>query len=685
MTAYVIFEVPQPSPQWQSGCEDAGEACACRSWFDTVWRAKPREAIGNGKDRSLFLPNKTRMKGLVVALAVLLLPQQAFARWPPPFHLPPSPPTNVGAVYVARSTSPSDANLVDAMVKWAPPAQSSDRVDSYVVSWRQDGQSWGQTATTALAQRMPCPQNGRPTVYGVSARTRAGTSPPAFASLTCYDRPALPTNITVTPLSGTGALVSWRDNAVGESAYWLNVYRAGQSSDMRKLGPYPANATSATVTNLIANTDYYVQVWATTNGGLTGTTLGSDWVPFHTSPTASIPPPPTDLRANAISSSKIHLTWTDNATAPHGLEMQHSLDGVNWPPASDDYPRIFPAGPPSGDDQNLRPATHHYYRARFFTDAGDSGFSNVADAFTWATSPPPAPSNLVATATSSSTVHLDFTDNSSNAANEEFFLFSISYDNGANWQGDFGKSAVNAYDAQGLPPNAAVKFRVRATNTVNGVPVYSNYSNVATATTPGGGAPRMRFANESSYPVISLVVDGSEYFPQAPLGLLSGAYLELTPAAGVHTYVARTGFWLPDGSRQPLYQTSGSITQGTGLVTVHIVNPPIGSLLTLFSTGDTVGYWSGGTWEGTFQHSQAFCFTANGAWRYYHDGIYMGQSGQAEIVNYPGNFVVEFRTSPDLQHVGRLDENSHQSFDMPNGPPGWEWVQYTYSALSSCP
>lgn len=97
--------------------------------------------------------------------------------------------------------------------------------------------------------------------------------------------------------------------------------------------------------------------------------------------------------------------------------------------------------------------------------------------------PPVAPTNLVATATSSSSINLKWKDNSLNETG-----FQI--ERGTASAGPFTPIAsvganVSSFNNTGLTPNKTYYYRVRATNSNGNSP----YSNVASATTPGTVEP----------------------------------------------------------------------------------------------------------------------------------------------------------------------------------------------------
>ncbi len=113
-----------------------------------------------------------------------------------------------------------------------------------------------------------------------------------------------------------------------------------------------------------------------------------------------------------------------------------------------------------------------------------------------------------------------------------------------------------------------------------------------------------RFFNDSSYKIISLVVDGWELFPVRPLGMFPGAYFELDGvAAGPHTWSAISGAWDESGKRFSMYSYSGSFTQpASGTWDIHIADKTINDLLSLPPAAP--GYWEGYYFRLRFELSQ---------------------------------------------------------------------------------
>jgi len=89
---------------------------------------------------------------------------------------------------------------------------------------------------------------------------------------------------------------------------------------------------------------------------------------------------PSGLSANAVSSSRIDLSWNDGSTNESGFIVKRSLDGVSWSQVAD-----LPADSTSYSDSGLAGDTTYYYRVSAYNLNGTSG-STTASATT-----PPAP------------------------------------------------------------------------------------------------------------------------------------------------------------------------------------------------------------------------------------------------------------------------------------------------------
>jgi hypothetical protein len=192
---------------------------------------------------------------------------------------------------------------------------------------------------------------------------------------------------------------------------------------------------------------------------------------------ATPPAAPTNLTASAVSSSQINLNWIDNANNEDGFKVERCQ-------ASDctNFTQIATVGPNVTTFANtgLEANTTYFYRVRAYNSVDDSSYSNTANDTTQALPAlPNAPSNLTATAVSSSQINLTWADNSNNETG-----FKIERCKGSSCA-NFAQIAtvganVTSYSNTHLSRNSTYKYRVRAYNTAGN----SGYSNIATATTP---------------------------------------------------------------------------------------------------------------------------------------------------------------------------------------------------------
>jgi subtilase family protein/fibronectin type III domain protein len=183
--------------------------------------------------------------------------------------------------------------------------------------------------------------------------------------------------------------------------------------------------------------------------------------------------PPTNLNATALSTSRIDLTWTDNATNETGYKVERSTDGTNFTQVA-----VLPANYQAYSNTSLLGGTTYYYRVRANSGPDHSSYSNVDSATTQPT--PAAPSNLVAVAVSSSRINVTFTDNSTN---EQGFKIERTAD-GTTWlqAGTLLPNQTN-YTNTNLTSSTTYTYRVRAFEGTN-YSAYSNTSSAATGPTP---------------------------------------------------------------------------------------------------------------------------------------------------------------------------------------------------------
>jgi subtilisin family serine protease len=318
------------------------------------------------------------------------------------------------------------------------------------------------------------------TIYYYRVRAFEGPNHSAFsntATATTQPTPAAPTNLTATTVSSSQINLAWTDNATNEAGF--KVERSTDGVNFTQLAALFPNKQAYSSTGLTAGTTYHFRVRA--YDGPNHSTYSN--VAFAT--TSGGPGAPSNLAATAASSSRINLTWIDNSTTEGGFKLERSTDGVNFSQLA-----VLAANTTSYASTGLNASTSYHYRIRSYEGANNSAFSNVASATT--EEPPAAPSNLNATAVSSSQIKLTWTDN---ATNEAGFKLERSTD-GVNFT-QIGTLLANAtsYSATSLTASTTYHFRVRAYDGNN----HSSFSNVAFATTkPVPAAPSNLVATPSA-------------------------------------------------------------------------------------------------------------------------------------------------------------------------------------------
>ena len=107
----------------------------------------------------------------------------------------------------------------------------------------------------------------------------------------------------------------------------------------------------------------------------------SDSVTVTAEPGEEAPNAPTNLSASAVSCSQINLSWTDNSNNETGFKIERKTGSGSWS-------QIATVGANTTSYQNtgLAQNTTYYYRVRAYNSAGNSSYSNTANATT-----PPCP------------------------------------------------------------------------------------------------------------------------------------------------------------------------------------------------------------------------------------------------------------------------------------------------------
>ncbi|RMG69750.1 MAG: hypothetical protein D6711_18910 [Chloroflexi bacterium] len=285
------------------------------------------------------------------------------------------------------------------------------------------------------------------------------------------DTSAPPAPTLVSPANGSTTNDStpyfdW-NNASGATLYQIQV------DDNSNFGSPAVDATTSSsnyTSGALGSATYY---WRVRARDAAGNWSGWSSVWTVTVDTSAPPVAPSNLNATAVSTTQINLTWNDNSDNETGFKIERSLNGSSWSQIA-----IIGANNTSYSNTGLSCGTTYYYRVRAYNDSGNSSYSNTDSAATSTCPPnvPAAPSNLNATAVSTSQINLTWNDNSNN---ETGFKIYRSPDE-SNWS-QIATVSTNStsYANTGLNCGTIYYYRVRAYNGSGD----SSYSNTTSTTT----------------------------------------------------------------------------------------------------------------------------------------------------------------------------------------------------------
>ena len=196
--------------------------------------------------------------------------------------------------------------------------------------------------------------------------------------------PQSPTNLSATAISSSQVNLSWSapsDNG-GSAITGYMIERSQDNGNTWSTIVSNTGSTSTTYSNvgLAASTSYAYRVSAINS---VGTSIPSGTASATTSAALTVPQPPTNLSATAVSSSQINLSWnapSNNGGSPiTGYKINRSDDGgTTWITLVQNTQSTGT----TYSDTGLSPSTTHSYRVFAINGIGTSPSSNTAIATT---------------------------------------------------------------------------------------------------------------------------------------------------------------------------------------------------------------------------------------------------------------------------------------------------------------
>jgi len=181
-----------------------------------------------------------------------------------------------------------------------------------------------------------------------------------------------PTSLIANAVSSSQINLIWSDNSGNEEGFKIERSPDG-SSGWAQIATVGVNTTSYQNTGLSPSTTYYYRIYAYNAEGNSSYSNTANATTNEVSPNA-----PSGLSATAASSTQINLSWTDNSSNESGFKIERSPDG------SSGWTQIAEVGANTTSYQNtgLSPSTTYYYRVYAYNAAGNSSYSNTANATT---------------------------------------------------------------------------------------------------------------------------------------------------------------------------------------------------------------------------------------------------------------------------------------------------------------
>ena len=205
--------------------------------------------------------------------------------------------------------------------------------------------------------------------------------------------PAVPTDLTATPVSTTRIDLSWTDADTSQTGYQIDRSTDGGTTWAPLATVTNPNTKSYSNTGLTEGVPYYYRVQAT------DAVAASD---YATTAAAPLLATPTGLQVTAISGSAVSLQWADNSANESGYAILQLVDGdwqeIGW---------TDPNATTATVEGTFEPSTEQNFQVQAQSDWSNSAPSNTA-----VTAPvawPNAPTDLTTNAVSGTEIDLSWT------------------------------------------------------------------------------------------------------------------------------------------------------------------------------------------------------------------------------------------------------------------------------------
>ena len=339
----------------------------------------------------------------------------------------------------------------------------------------------GLTASTSYSYRVRA-KDAAGNVSGYSNTSSATTQ--AGADTT---PPTAPATLVATASSSTQIGLAWTasTDSVGVTGYRVERCTGTGCTSFAQIGT-TTGATTFSNSGLTASTSYSYRVRAADAAGNLSNFSNTSSAATQAAADTTPPTPPTGLAATASSSTQIGLAWTastDNVGVT-GYRIERCTGA-----SCTSFAQIgTTTGATTFSNTGLTASTSYNYRVRATDAAGNlSNYSNTAPIITLSspdTTPPSAPSSLVATASSSTQVGLTWTASSDNVGVTGYRIERCTGASCTSFAQIGTTTGATTFSNTGLTASTSYSYRVRAADAAGNL---STYSNAASATTLSSG------------------------------------------------------------------------------------------------------------------------------------------------------------------------------------------------------
>ena len=234
--------------------------------------------------------------------------------------------------------------------------------------------AWSHSPNATVAQVRSALFNSVDKISSLSGKMVTGGRLNAHGTLLQLSAPAAPTALAASTVGASEIALSWTDNAGNESGF--RIERSLNGVDFNTVATVGANVTTFRDSGLAASTTYTYRVAAFNGTGASG--YSNTASATTTAAAATVPAAPGSLAAQAVSTSQINLTWTDNAGNESGFRIERSTDGKRWSQIA-----TVGANVTGFSNTGLKKNATYYYRVRAYNSIGNSAYSNTASAKTF--------------------------------------------------------------------------------------------------------------------------------------------------------------------------------------------------------------------------------------------------------------------------------------------------------------